>query len=1124
MNDFVHLRVKSDYSLLESIIKAKDIIKLAKDERMSAVGISDINNLCGCLEFSNEATKNKIQPIISLDLQFQIFLPNEKEYKNTNALLIAQNESGYKNLIRLNKLYFERQLKNQHILFDEDFTEHSTEGLIMLSGFENGILSVFINDNFKPLLEKLQILFSNNRFYIEIQRNNINNSQEIEDFLLKIAYDENIPIVATNNIFFHKKESFDAHDALICIKYGTHVSVLDRRRFNDSHYFKSKEEMIELFYDLPEAIENTINIKKRCYFKVENRPSTLPKYSDDENSELVKQAIEGLKIKNEQSLIPNFIQYEERLNFELDVIKNMGFSGYFLIVADFINWSKKNDIPVGPGRGSAAGSLVAWCMSITDVDPIRFGLLFERFLNPERVSMPDIDVDFCQAKRDLVIDYIQKKYGIDNVAHIITFGALQAKAVVRDVARVLTIPYFEADAICKMIPVNPANPITLAQAIELDPQLKQKAEENEIIKKLLTLALQLEGVLRNQSTHAAGIAISDKPLDEIIPVCRDLSSGALVSQFHMKSLENAGLVKFDFLGLTTLTLLDRTCKLIFERHKIVIDFVKMELNDVKTYQMLAKGDAIGIFQLESGIMRDGLKKIRSDSFEDIVALTSLNRPGPMENMPDYVGRKFGRKAVDYLHPKLENLLRETFGIIVYQEQVMEIAKILGGYSLGGADILRRAMGKKIKEEMDAQKEIFVLGAIKNDLTREHAEFIFDIVAKFAGYGFNKSHATAYSLLSYYTAWLKKYYKLEFLTSLMNLEIQDTDKLIILKNDAEQSQIKILPPCINRSQIEFSIEGKNIRYGLSACKNAGKGLAEEIVKNREKEGKFRNISDFLKRFNTKIINKKFLESMIKSGAFDCFGANRSMMFISVEDMIKFASSNSENSGQLGLFLCEEIDSFELKKATEWTDHEKMQNEFEAIGFYLTNHPVQYYSTFLSSMDLVSSGGLGMIDRQQNVFMVGVVTYIRIRSSKKGKFANITLSDLDGLYDLFIYDDELIQENSDILKEGKLLYCEVKVSTDRETGGKRLSILSIHDLLLLMKNEKAVFDLDVNDDLNFEELKNAFGLENPEGKTNYFLSYFYGDYEVKIRIPRNYDFPKDTTKIRNVFGVKKVRRII
>ena len=1124
MNDFVHLRVKSDYSLLESIIKAKAIIKLAKDDEMSSVGIADINNLSGCLEFCNEAVKNNIQPIIGLDLRFQIFLPKEKEYKNTNALLIAQSEIGYKNLIQFNKLYFERQLEHKHITFDEDFNIESTKDLIMLSGFENGILTVFKNDNFNPTLEKLKILFLNNKFYIEIQRHNTSNSEEIENFLLKIAYENDIPIVATNNVLFHKKEHFEAHDALICIKDGTHVAVVERRRFDDSYYFKSKEEMRELFYDLPEAIENTINIKKRCYFKVENRPPTLPKFSNNENSELIQQSIDGLKIKNNQGLIPDFSQYEERLNFELDVIKNAGFAGYLLIVADFINWSKKNDIPVGPGRGSAVGSLVCWCIGITDVDPIRFGLFFERFLNPERVSMPDIDVDFCQAKRDLVINYIQKKYGMHNVAHIITFGALQAKAVVRDVARVLTIPYFEADAICKMIPMNPANPITLAQAIELDPQLKQKAEENEIIKKLLTVCLQLEGVLRNQSTHAAGIVISDQPLDEIIPICRDLSSGALVSQFHMKSLENAGLVKFDFLGLTTLTLLDRVCKSIFDRHKIVIDFIKMELNDIKTYQMLAKGDAVGVFQLESGLMKDGLKKIKSNCFADIGALTSLNRPGPMENMPDYVGRKFGKKEIDYIHPKLENVLKETFGIIVYQEQVMEIAKILGGYSLGSADILRKAMGKKIKEEMDAQKEIFVAGAIKNDLTRDRAEFIFDLVAKFAGYGFNKAHATAYSLLSYYTAWLKKHYKLEFLTSLMNLEIHDTDKLIILKNDAEKSQIQILPPCINRSQVEFSIEGKNIRYGLAACKNAGKALAEEIVKSRDKEGKFKNISNFLKKFNTKIINKKFLESMIKSGAFDCFGANRCSMFTSVEDMIKFTNKNHENSGQLGLFFGEEIDDFELKKSIDWTEHEKMQNEFEAIGFYLTNHPVQYYATFLSSRSIMPSGDLETIERQKNVFMVGVVTYIRIRSSKKGKFANITLSDLDGLFDLFIYDDELIQQNGDILKEGKLLYCEVRVATDWETNAKKLSIVSIQDLLLLMKNEKAVFELDVKENLSFEELKNAFGDEHSDGKTNYFLSSCYQEYEVKIRIPKNYDFPKDLNKIKNVSGVTKLRRII
>lgn len=1123
MSDFVHLRVKSDYSLLESVIKAKDIVRLADEAGMKAVGIADINNLCGSLEFCNEASKKKIHPIVGLDLQFKIFLPNEKEYKDANILLIAQSETGYQNLIRLSKLYNEKQLEGKNIVFDDDIDEELTTDLIALSGFDRGILTVFRNDDYSKLVEKLRKLFPDEKFYVEIQRHDEN--REIEDFLLNIAYENNLPIVATNNVLFHNKSYFEAHDALICIKDGVYVADATRRRFNDSHYFKSIEEMCELFEDLPEAIENTINIKKRCYFKVENRPPTLPKFSDNENEELIKQSVEGLKIKSEMGLIPDFGLYEERLNFELEVIRNMGFAGYFLIVADFINWSKKNDIPVGPGRGSAAGSLVAWCMGITDVDPIRFGLLFERFLNPERVSMPDIDVDFCQDKRDLVIEYIQNKYGIDNVAHIITFGALQAKAVIRDVARVLTIPYFEADAICKMIPVNPANPITLAEAIALDPQLKQKAEDNEIINKLLTLALQLEGVLRNQSTHAAGVVISDKPLHEIIPVCRDTSSGALVSQFHMKSLENAGLVKFDFLGLTTLTLLDRVCKLIFDRHKIAIDFIKMELNDVKTYQMLAKGDAIGVFQLDSGIMRDGLKKIQSDCFEDIVALTSLNRPGPMENMPDYVGRKFGRKEIDYLHPRLEKLLKETFGIIVYQEQVMEIAKILGGYSLGAADILRRAMGKKIKEEMDAQKEIFVQGALKNDLDRSNAEYIFDLVAKFAGYGFNKSHATAYSLLSYYTAWLKKHYKLEFLTVLMNLEIHDTDRLIVLKNDAEQSKIKILPPCINRSKAEFSIEGKNIRYGLAACKNAGRALAEEIVENREREGNFKNISDFLKRFSTKIINKKFLESMIKSGAFDSLHNNRCEMFISVEDMTKFANSNNDNSGQLGLFFGQDIDDFELKKtSSDWTQHERMKNEFEAIGFYLTDHPVAYYANFLSSRNILSSGELEMLERQQTVFMVGVVTYVRIRSSKRGKFANLTLSDLDGLYDLFIYDDELIQNNAEILKEGKLLFVEVKVGIDRETNAKRLTILDVKDLLFLIKDEKAVFELEVDDKLDFDGLKNIFGEENSEGKTSYFLSYFHGDYNAMIKIPKNYGFPEDISKIKNIRGVLKIRRVI
>ena len=1122
---FIHLRVRSDYSLLESILKTDHIIKFASENEMPAVALTDKNNLCGALEFANYATKDKVQPIIGVELTIESHLETRDEYLIGNLLLLVQSEIGYKNLLFLVKLYYEKRLKNQYVRL-EDIKSYS-EGLIALSGFHDSVLWICREDNYQSIVKKLKDIFTKNRFYIEIQRCGEPKDNEIEEFLLKIADDFELPIVATNNVLFGNKSSHAAHEVAICIGDGSYLASYDRRVISQEHYFKSSDVMERIFEDLPEAVLNTKIIVTRCYFKPDNRPPTLPKYSEDENEELMSQAKTGMISKMKKNLVPHPEIYNQRMKYELEVIINMGFAGYFLIVADFINWSKQHDIPVGPGRGSAAGSLIAWYMGITDVDPIRFGLLFERFLNPERISMPDIDVDFCQEKRGLVIEYIKNKYGINNVAHIITFGALQARAVLRDVGRVLGMPYGQVDNICKMIPFNPAHPVTLSEAIELDERLKEEARSDETVRKLLEISLELEGILRNQSTHAAGIVISDRPLYEVVPVCRDLNTGDLLTQFHMKPLESAGLVKFDFLGLTTLTLLDRLYKLIEQRHGVEIDFEKIELklDDSTTYEMLTQGDAVGVFQLDSGIMKDGLKKIRPDRFEDIIALTSINRPGPMENLPDYIGRKFGKREIDYLHPSLENLLRETFGIIVYQEQVMEIAKILSGYSLGSADILRRAMGKKIQSEMDAQKSIFVEGCLENDISRDRSEFIFDLVAKFAGYGFNKSHATAYSLISYYTAWLKVHYKLEFITVLMNLEMHDTDKLVILKDDAEKSEIRVLSPDINLSEVEFSIEKKNIRYGIAACKSAGKAIAEQIVESRRRIGKFKNIGDFLNRFNTKIINKRFLEAMIKAGAFDSLYPNRAELFISVEDMINFTQKNNTSESRQGFLFDLSLMDFTIqKKAPNWTKQEKMYHEFEALGFHLTDHPINYFRNFLDNRNVSYSKSMEINGYQKEVAMVGVVTYIRIRSSKRGKFANITLSDIEGLFELFIYDDDLIQKKGHLLKEGTLLFCKVRVNVDRDTKAFRMSILDLDNLIELIKEEKAVFELEVTDELDVIALSKVFGQKNRDGKTHYFLRYMYAEYRMDIRLPDSYDFPLDLGKLQLVSGVKRIIRVI
>lgn len=768
----------------------------------------------------------------------------------------------------------------------------------------------------------------------------------------------------------------------------------------------------------------------------------------------------------------------------------MGFAGYFLIVADFILWAKNNNIYVGPGRGSAAGSLVAWVLGITDVDPILFGLLFERFLNPDRISMPDIDIDFCPKGRDRVIKYIKEKYGYDNVANIIAFGGMQARGVLRDVGRVLGMPYSKVDAICRMIPFNPANPITLAEAIDLDHSLKAQSEEDESIKNLLDISLELEGILRNQSTHAAGIVISYEPLSQIIPVWFDSNNGDLITGFHMKPLEACGLVKFDFLGLSTLTLIQDTIDLIYHRRSFTIKLDEISLSDNQTYEMLSTGRAVGVFELESGIMRDGLKKIKPERIEDIIALVSLNRPGPMENVPEYILRKFGLKEIDYLHPLLKDLLSETFGIIVYQEQVMEIAKILAGYSLAEADLLRRAMGKKIKEEMDKQKEFFVNGAMKNNIDPKTADYIFDLVAKFAGYGFNKSHATAYAIISYYTAWLKTHYKIEFFVAILNLEINNTDKIALLKADSSIHGVNILGPCVLRSDIYFKAEdNESIRYGLYAIKNVGEFVSKSIFDSRIEKGEFLDLFDFLKRFNNKVLNKKSLESLVKSGALDIliskanykFSLNKASILGSVLNLIDFVNKTYESIDQPSLFL-EELnysESFlpDILEKDELSEYELSTAEFEALGFYLNYNPVNIYKNFLKKNNCISCSDSEFIGANQNVYISGAITNIHIRSSKKGKFANLTIMDNSGISELFIYDSKIIEDNSVVLKSGNLVFLYIKGLVDKNAtinSSVRLIVTELYDLRKIAVISKSIFEIEFSNIL-VDEDNNDFLVE-------------------------------------------------
>ena len=826
---YIALRNHTTYSLCKGAIKIADLIEKAKSLKMPALAIMDSQNLFGALEFSMACKKAGIQPILGCEMMIDFNLQDSKNISNVDFTenlcktpLIATSEEGYRNLMFLvSESYLKRQ--NGIIPFvNFELLKQKSNGIIALSGGSEGLIGKLLlqgqDKQAQKILLEIKKIFNTN-FYIEITRHGIKNEDLIEEKLLQLAFENSLPIVASNDVYFLTPEMHEAQDILSCIYEGHSLVEENRKKNSPEQYFKNYEQFLELFKDLPEAIANTINIAKKCHTMAFERAPTLPKFSTevnfDEAHELRNQSLEGLKmrlknkflIEESDTATQQKIEkhYFERLEYELAVIIKMNFSGYFLIVSDFIKWAKNNGIPVGPGRGSGAGSIIAWSLQITDLDPIRFGLLFERFLNPERVSMPDFDIDFCQSRRDEVIDYVQKKYGTDYVAQIITFGKLQARAVLKDVGRVLQMPYSQVDRICKLIPFNAVEAVTLEKAIEMDKDLQQAIQDDPQINKLVDIALKLEGLNRHASTHAAGVVIGDRPLREICALYNDEGSTMPAVGYSMKYVESAGLVKFDFLGLKTLTTILETVKLVDKTRGIKIDIAHLRLDDKKTFEMLASGDSIGVFQIESSGMRAVLRQMRADKIEDIIALISLYRPGPMDNIPTYIRRKHGEEKIAYPHPLLEAVLKETNGVIVYQEQVMEIAKILAGYSLGGADLLRRAMGKKIKEEMDQQRTIFVEGAKKNNVSEHQANEIFDLVDKFAGYGFNKSHAAAYAMISYQTAYLKAHFLPEFLTASINLEIDNTDKINIFLQVAKSHKIPVLAPDINQSQADFSIE-------------------------------------------------------------------------------------------------------------------------------------------------------------------------------------------------------------------------------------------------------------------------------------------------------------------------------
>jgi DNA-directed DNA polymerase III (polc) len=1066
---FVHLRVHTAYSLSEGAIRIKALPKLCRADAMPAVAITDTNNLFGALEFSATLGGDGIQPIIGCQLSLRRgeatsqtgATTTRNEAPTSSVVLLVQTREGYANLLHLLHIAYTEPDSSEKPQVGVDALLRHADGLILLTGGPDGPIGRLLlegkRDDAAALLARFAAAFPD-RLYVEILRHGLADEDATENAFLDLAHRQALPIVATNDVHFATPDLYEAHDALLCIAQGTVLTNPERRRLSREHYLKSPEAMAELFADLPDAVGNTVRIARRCAFFVEQVKPMLPHFDcgpgRSEEEVLRAQAAAGLAARLPRHVWRDEMDdaqrdeaaqpYHERLAFELDVICKMGFPGYFLVVAEFIQWAKQQNIPVGPGRGSGAGSVVAWALTITDLDPIRFGLLFERFLNPERVSMPDFDIDFCQDRRDEVITHVQEKYGAEKVAQIITFGKLQARAVLRDVGRVLGMPYGQVDKICKLVPNNPAHPVTLEEAIKGEPQLQAMIADDETVARLVGIAKPLEGLYRHASTHAAGVVIANRPLVDLVPLYRDPRSPMLVTGFNMKWVESAGLVKFDFLGLKTLTVLVKAVELLAKRRGIALDLSHLPLDDAKTYDLLGRGDTVGVFQLESAGMRDVLRKLKPDKLEDIIAVVALYRPGPMDNIPSYIRRKHGQEEPDYLHPALEGILRETYGIMIYQEQVMQIAQVLSGYTLGGADLLRRAMGKKIQAEMDKQRESFVEGAKARSVPGAKASHIFDLVAKFAGYGFNKSHAAAYALVAYQTAYMKANYPYEFFAASMTLDLGNSDKLNGYRQELDRLDIRLLPPDINASDETFTVEygddgegePAGVRYGLAAVKTVGMGAVASLVAERRERGPFRSLDDFSLRLDAKQINKRQLENLARAGAFDALNRNRRQVVESIETVLRRAGASvaERDSGQMGLFggggASAPPPALHLAETEDWAAMERLKEELDAIGFYLSAHPLDAYAGKLKKLGVTGCGELMRHPQSGACSLAGTVLAKRERSSAKGnRYAFVQLSDPTGLFEITVF-SELLATKRELIEPGQAVLIRAQVQAEGE----------------------------------------------------------------------------------------------
>jgi DNA polymerase-3 subunit alpha len=1038
---FIHLRVHTEHSLLEGAVPVKKLVKLCVEAGMPAVAVTDTNNMFAALEFSVTAMDAGVQPIVGCQVSVvhDPTLPGEKPRPPAPVVLLAQNEAGYLNLMKLNScLYIDKGGALPMVTLDQ--LEQFSGGLICLTGGAEGPIGRFLQTNQGPkaraLMQRLARAYPE-RLYVELQRHGMAGEQLTERGFVEMAYDMGLPLVATNDVYFPKTGMYQAHDALICIAEGAYVDQQQqRRRLTPQHYFKSEAEMAALFADLPEALENTVEIARRCAFAAYKRKPILPKFADDEVNELRRQANEGLQAR--LRVIPHSVtpeEYQARLDFELNVIEKMGFPGYFLIVADFIKWAKDRGIPVGPGRGSGAGSLVAYALTITDLDPLRYALLFERFLNPERVSMPDFDIDFCMDRREEVIQYVQAKYGRDKVGQIITFGALLSKAAIRDVGRVLQMSYGQVDRLSKMIPVEGVKPVSITKALADEPRLREAAKE-EIVARLLEYAKEIEGLYRNASTHAAGVVIGDRPLDELVPLYQDPRSDMPATQFNMKWVEAAGLVKFDFLGLKTLTVIQNAMELLALRG-VAFDINLIPLDDKPSYELYAAAKTVAVFQVESSGMMDALRRMKPTCIEDIVALVALYRPGPMENIPAYCEVKNGLRDLESIHPTIDHILAETQGIIVYQEQVMQIAQVMGGYSLGGADLLRRAMGKKIAEEMAKERPKFIEGAAKtHGVGKEKAGEVFDLLEKFANYGFNKSHAAAYAVVSYQTAYLKANYPVEFMAAVMNCDLHLTDKLAVYKREVDKLGIVTLPPSVNASLAKFTVRDGRVVYALGALKNVGVEAMQMIVRARG-ERTFVNLFDFARRVDLKRVGKRPLEMLVRAGAFDELDPNRARVFEGLDPLVAYSAAvhEAEASNQVSLFgeAGNDIQEPRLPFRDDWQPVERLTQEHQAIGFYLSGHPLDDYMSALKRREVKTLTEItALAERGPLVAKIaGSISAKQERKSAKGnRFAFVSLSDPTGLYEVTVFSDTL-EAARDVLEPGMNVVLTVEANLEGET---------------------------------------------------------------------------------------------